>query len=124
MFDCQVATISNFYVLWPLESWESCHINYCKTYLFLFLGELAPATAFMTGKVKVSGDLSKALTLEKVMKATREAAEANRNKQGWSVCYVMPYAYNKSHNLHKHKISSVFLFSSSCLHTTFKQIGF
>ena len=61
---------------------ESCHMNYCKKYLFSFLGELAPATAFMTGKVKVSGDLSKALTLEKVMKATREAAEANRNKQG------------------------------------------
>ena len=48
----------------------------------LIIGELAPATAFMTGKVKVSGDLSKALTLEKVMKATREAAEANKNKQG------------------------------------------
>ena len=45
-----------------------------------FLGELAPASAFMTGKVKISGDLAKALTLEKVMKATREAAEAN--KQG------------------------------------------
>ena len=45
-----------------------------------FSGQLAPASAFMTGKVKISGDLAKALTLEKVMKATREAAEAN--KQG------------------------------------------
>jgi len=51
-------------------------------FLQIFNRELAPATAFMTGKVKVSGDLSKALTLEKVMKATREAAEANKNKQG------------------------------------------
>jgi len=50
-------------------------------FLQIFNRELAPATAFMTGKVKVSGDLSKALTLEKVMKATREAAEAAK-KQG------------------------------------------
>merc|ERR1712045_121986 len=47
-----------------------------EVFLNIFNRELAPATAFMTGKVKVSGDLSKALTLEKVMKATREAAEA------------------------------------------------
>ncbi len=47
-----------------------------EVFLKIFNRELAPATAFMTGKVKVSGDLSKALTLEKVMKATREAAEA------------------------------------------------
>jgi len=51
-----------------------------ETFLKVFNRELAPATGFMTGKVKVSGDLSKALTLEKVMKATREAAEANKNK--------------------------------------------
>ena len=41
-------------------------------------GEIAPATAFMTGKIKISGDLTKALTLEKVMVAAREA----REKQG------------------------------------------
>lgn len=51
-------------------------------FLQIFNRELAPATAFMTGKVKVSGDLSKALTLEKVMKATREASDAAKNKQG------------------------------------------
>ena len=42
---------------------------------FGFAGEIAPATAFMTGKIKISGDLSKALTLEKVMVAAREAKE-------------------------------------------------
>ena len=41
---------------------------------------MSPATAFMTGQITVSGDLSKALTLEKVMKAAREAAEANAAK--------------------------------------------
>jgi len=51
-----------------------------EVFLKIFNRELAPASAFMTGKVKISGDLAKALTLEKVMKATREAAEAN--KQG------------------------------------------
>ena len=40
----------------------------------LFLGELAPATAFMTGKLKLSGDLSKALALETVLKSAREQA--------------------------------------------------
>ena len=49
-----------------------------EVFLKIFNRELAPASAFMTGKVKVSGDLAKALTLEKVMKATREAAESNK----------------------------------------------
>ena len=44
------------------------------------IGELSPASAFMTGQIKVSGDLSKALTLEKVMKAAREAAEEAAKK--------------------------------------------
>ncbi len=44
-------------------------------------GEIAPATAFMTGKIKISGDLTKALTLEKVMVAAREARE---KQQGWN----------------------------------------
>ncbi|TRY74704.1 hypothetical protein TCAL_15633 [Tigriopus californicus] len=44
-------------------------------FLKIFNRELSPASAFMMGQIKVSGDLSKALTLEKVMKAAREAAE-------------------------------------------------
>ena len=43
--------------------------------LKLFNRELQPATAFMTGKLTVKGDLSKALTLEKIMKAAREAGK-------------------------------------------------
>ena len=43
--------------------------------LKLFNRELSPTTAFMTGKLTVKGDLSKALTLEKVMKAAREAGK-------------------------------------------------
>merc|ERR1712227_381215 len=43
--------------------------------LKMFNRELQPATAFMTGKLTVKGDLSKALTLEKVMKAAREAGK-------------------------------------------------
>jgi len=41
--------------------------------LKLFNRELQPATAFMTGKLKLSGDLAKALSLEAVMKGAREA---------------------------------------------------
>merc|ERR1712096_124196 len=43
--------------------------------LKMFNRELLPTTAFMTGKLTVKGDLTKALTLEKVMKAAREAEQ-------------------------------------------------
>jgi len=42
-----------------------------ETFLMIFNRELKPATAFMNGKIKLSGDLSRALVLESVMKATR-----------------------------------------------------
>ncbi|CAB4069453.1 Hydroxysteroid dehydrogenase-like protein 2 [Lepeophtheirus salmonis] len=42
-----------------------------ENFLKLFNRELKPATAFMTGKLKLSGDLSKAMALEAVMKASR-----------------------------------------------------
>lgn len=43
--------------------------------LKMFNRELQPATAFMTGKLKLSGDLAKALALETVMKHAREQAQ-------------------------------------------------
>merc|ERR1712223_1790584 len=48
-----------------------------------FNRELAPATAFMTGKLKLSGDLSKALALESVLKAAREKAEQEAGKRSY-----------------------------------------
>ena len=51
--------------------------------LKMFNRELAPATAFMTGKLKLSGDLSKALALESVLKAAREQAEAQAGKRSY-----------------------------------------
>jgi len=50
--------------------------------LKLFNRELQPATAFMTGKLKLSGDLAKALSLEAVMKASREARLAKEAADG------------------------------------------
>ena len=44
--------------------------------LKMFNGELKPANAFMTGKLKVKGDLSKALALEKILNEARNAATA------------------------------------------------
>lgn len=50
--------------------------NTCsETLLKLFNREMTPANAFMTGKLKVTGDFSKALALETVMKAAREAGQ-------------------------------------------------
>jgi len=42
-----------------------------ETFLKIFNRELKPATAFMAGEVKLSGDLSKILSLEAMMKSTR-----------------------------------------------------
>ena len=58
-----------------LSEWLQNALAKEVTSIFGFAGEIAPATAFMTGKIKISGDLSKALTLEKVMVAAREAKE-------------------------------------------------
>ena len=46
------------------------------------LGEVTPASTFMSGKVKVMGDLSKALKLEEVLRAAREADEKKAAKNG------------------------------------------
>lgn len=43
-----------------------------EVFLRMFNRELKPATAFMKGQVKLSGDLSKAMALEAMMKSTRE----------------------------------------------------
>ena len=46
----------------------------------IFTGEVTPASTFMSGKVKVMGDLSKALKLEEVLRAAREADEKKAAK--------------------------------------------
>lgn len=51
--------------------------------LRMFNRELAPATAFMTGKLKLSGDLSKALALESVLKAAREKLQTDASKRSY-----------------------------------------
>lgn len=38
-----------------------------KNFFDMFAGKLKPASAFMTGKLKISGDLQKAMKLEKLM---------------------------------------------------------
>ena len=44
-----------------------------EVFLKIFNREVKPATAFMNGEMKLSGDLSKAMALESMMKATRNA---------------------------------------------------
>lgn len=39
----------------------------------MFAGQLNPTSAFMSGKLKIKGDLGMAMKLEKLMKATRTA---------------------------------------------------
>ena len=43
-----------------------------EVFLQIFNRKLKPANAFMSGQVKLSGDLSKMISLESVMKASRE----------------------------------------------------
>ena len=59
----------------PMEKPEVTISINSDNLLKLFNRELQPATAFMTGKLTVKGDLSKALALEKIMKAAREAGK-------------------------------------------------
>ena len=59
----------------PAEKPEVTIIINSENLLKMFNRELQPATAFMTGKLTVKGDLSKALALEKIMKAAREAGK-------------------------------------------------
>ena len=42
-----------------------------ETFLKIFNRELKPATAFLAGDVKLSGDLNKVMTLESMMKSIR-----------------------------------------------------
>ena len=42
-----------------------------EVFLQIFNRKLKPANAFMSGQVKLSGDLSKMISLESVMKASR-----------------------------------------------------
>ena len=43
-----------------------------EVFLQIFNRKLKPANAFMSGQVKLSGDLSKMISLESVMKASRD----------------------------------------------------
>ena len=63
--------------------WQN-KLSFCfsKNWHLCSAGELQPATAFMTGKLKLSGDLAKALSLEAVMKASREARLAKEAADG------------------------------------------
>lgn len=45
-----------------------------KNFTDMFAGKLKPATAFMMGKLKISGDLQKAMKLEKMMKSLKNKA--------------------------------------------------
>ncbi len=42
-----------------------------KNFLLMFSGKMKPASAFMTGKLKISGDMQKAMKLEKLMNALK-----------------------------------------------------
>ena len=58
------------------ESVADCTIKMTSGNIIkMFNRELKPATAFMTGQLKLSGDLAKAMKLEKVMVASREAMQ-------------------------------------------------
>ena len=50
----------------------------------------------MTGKLKLSGDLSKALALEGVLKAAREQAEAEAGKRTYHTSAPQTRSYHTS----------------------------
>lgn len=50
---------------------DSFVFNLLKCLKLMFTGGLKPAAAFMTGKLKIHGDLKKAMKLEKLMGALK-----------------------------------------------------
>ena len=59
-----------FSYLTSLHFWHYYTEQYCDSffYNYHFTGKLNPTSAFMTGKLKMEGNLGKAMALEKVMK--------------------------------------------------------
>lgn len=43
-----------------------------NNFLFISSGKLKPTTAFMMGKLKIKGDIQKAMKLEKMMKSLQK----------------------------------------------------
>ena len=75
--------------------------NLKRAFEFLFVGKLNPTSAFMSGKLKMEGNLGKAMALEKVMKKmnTRGYHTSTHHRQH-------PIITNNNNNLNdfgKHK---------------------
>jgi len=67
----------------PMDKKPDVSFTLRKEWLIKVLNrEVTPASTFMSGKVKVMGDLSKALKLEEVLRAAREADEKKAAKNG------------------------------------------
>lgn len=54
----------------------------------LFAGKLKPASAFMTGQLKLSGDMGKAMRLDKLMSQMRGFHTTSRHMNGNDVKYT------------------------------------
>lgn len=67
----------------PIDKKPDVTFTLRKEWLIKVLNrDVTPASTFMSGKVKVMGDLSKALKLEEVLRAAREADERKAAKNG------------------------------------------
>eukprot|EP00096_Caligus_rogercresseyi_P009043 TRINITY_DN2_c0_g1_i1.p1 TRINITY_DN2_c0_g1~~TRINITY_DN2_c0_g1_i1.p1 ORF type:complete len:359 (-),score=80.94 TRINITY_DN2_c0_g1_i1:425-1501(-) len=66
-----------------------------ENFLKLFNRQLKPATAFMTGQLKLSGDLSKAMALEAIMKASRAEFHTSAFMRGGLVFSSVPEIFER-----------------------------
>ena len=57
----------------PSNSADVTFVMTTAMFVDMFAGKLNPTTAFMTGKMKLKGDLGKAMKLEKLMKKMQKS---------------------------------------------------
>ena len=69
-----------------------------ETFLKIFNRELKPATAFMNGEVKLSGDLSKIMSLEAMMKSTRNDWDTRSEPETTCKIFYTLTSYNNSNS--------------------------
>jgi hypothetical protein len=76
----------------------------------MFSGQLKPTTAFMTGKLKIEGNMGKAMSLEKLMGKMQKRTFATSIQGRTDAGKKHRFSYFSWLNVHKHELFSSLFF--------------
>jgi plasmid replication initiation protein len=76
----------------------------------MFSGQLKPTTAFMTGKLKIEGNMGKAMSLEKLMGKMQKRTFATSIQGRTDAGKKQRFSYFSWLNVHKHELFSSLFF--------------